>query len=306
MKLMNIALSAATGIALLTGSIATAANGISDEDMACYKKAVSMQTEADELGFEGFRIADYPVVFNDSKHDYVVHTDGNTDKRDPVISTFAATAYENNGSFEVIVPTKSSMGTLAVMMGGEWDEAHQASTIWHEAFHCYQLTNFRGNIEGLTEGHTFSQNDFSEKLINDEYAKNEKAKQLFTEELELLSKAAEENDIDKLREDMVKYKELDTGRRELISEDAQTLENYYTIVEGSAFYVEMMMTKALSGETFEKEYAGRLTDFAEGSSKYYSLGGAQCLLLDKIDSEWKAEYDFSEPMSELIFEKLGV
>lgn len=306
MKLINMMVSGITGIALLTGSIATAANGISDEDMACCKKALSMQSDADDIGFEGFRLADCDVVFNDGRHDYVVHTDGSSEKRSPVISTFAATAYENDGSFEVIVPTKASMGTLAVMMGGEWDEAHQVSTIWHEAFHCFQLTNFRGNIEGLTNGHTFSKEDFSEKLINDEYAKNEKAKQLFTEQLEILDKARREKDIDNIREDMLKYKQLDTERRELISGDAEILEDYYTIVEGTAFYVEMMMTEAQSEENFVKEYDGRLTVFAEGSSKYYSLGGAQCLLLDRLDSEWEAGYDFSVPMSELIYEKLGV
>jgi hypothetical protein len=124
------------------------------------------------------------------------------------------------------------MGTIAVMLGGEWDEAHQASTIWHEAFHCWQLTNYRGNIEGLTEGHSFSQDDFSEKLINDAYSGNEKARQLFTEQLELLSEAEKENDIDIIRADMVKYKELDSKRRELIPEDARILEDYYTFMLG--------------------------------------------------------------------------
>ena len=306
MKIVQAMVSGITGIAILCGFAATAPNGISDDDKACYQKAVSMQADADRLGFDGFRLEDYPVVFNDGKNDYVIHADLSTEKRTPLISTLAATAYDNNGSFEVIVPVKASMGTLAVMLGGEWDEAHQAVTIWHEAFHCWQLTNFRKNAENLTKGHTFSQDDFSEKLINDAYADNEKAKQLFTEQLELLSKAQNENNIDNICADMVKYKELDSERTALLSEDAQILENYYTIIEGTAFYVEMQMTKAQSADTFVNEYAGKLTAFTDGASKYYTLGGVQCMLLDKIDAGWKTDYDFSVPLSGLIYEKLGV
>ncbi|MBP3270988.1 MAG: hypothetical protein J6M17_02020 [Ruminococcus sp.] len=306
MKAANVIISAAVGISLLTGSVMTSANGVSKEDMACYDKAVSLQQDADSLGFEGFELSDYPVVFCDGSSDYVVKPDRSTEKRDPVFSTLAATAYDNNGHFEVIVPVRSTMGTLSMIMGGEWDEAHQASTIWHEAFHCYQLTNYRENIEGLTEGHIFSEDDFSEKLINDEYAKNTKAKELLTSQLELLAQSAEETDIDKLRENMIEYKKIDEQRRQLISEDAQILEDYYTVVEGSAYYVEMNMTKAQSEETFEKEYSESLGKYKGGSAKYYSLGGAQCLVLDRIDSGWKDSYDFSKPVIEIIYEKLGV
>lgn len=302
MKITGIAISAVIGITLAGGTALTVPNGISEEDLACYMKAARMQDSADEMGFEGFELADYKVAFNDGRHDYVMSPDGSSEKRSPVLTTFAATAFDNDGSFEVIVPTKDSMGLLSAMMGGEWNEASQAATIWHEAFHCYQLTNYRENVEGLTKGHVFSQNDFSERLINDQYSANQKAKELFAEQLEILEKARGENDIDKMREDMVKYKELDGQRTALISEDAQILEDYYTIVEGTAYYVEMNMLTAADGA----EHFSGLTGFAEGSSKYYKLGGSQCLLLDKLDENWKTGYDFSVSPDELIYEKLGV
>lgn len=33
---------------------------------------------------------------------------------------------------------------------------------------------------------------------------------------------------------------------------------------------------------------------------------AQALLLDKLDADWKSDYDFSVPMIELIYENLGL
>ena len=306
MKISGMMISAVIGLTLAGGTALTAPDGITDADRNCYAAACALQESADAMGFQGFRLTDYPVVFNDGRHDFVLKPDGSTEKRTPVIASLAATAYENDGRFEVIVPTKSSMGILSAIMGGEWSESDQAATIWHEAFHCWQLTNYREQIEALTAGHTFSKDDFSEKLINEEYSADEKAKQLFTEQLELLSEAAKEQNIDNIREDMVKYKELDSARRELLSQDAQILENYYTIVEGTAFYVEMQMIRVQSEARFEKEYAGRLTAYAEGSSKYYALGGAACLLLDRIDAGWKTDYDFSVPPDGLIYKKLGV
>lgn len=36
------------------------------------------------------------------------------------------------------------------------------------------------------------------------------------------------------------------------------------------------------------------------------VGMAQGLLLDKLDADWKFEYDFSKPMIDLIYEHLGL
>lgn len=309
MKIINAIISAVTGVSLLTGALLTAPKGPSMEDISCYNAAMNLQSEADEIGFADFTLDDYPIAFCDGKHDYVLTSRGSgfeTKKRAPVIETFAATAYNNDGILEVIVPTKDSMGVLAAMMGGEWDEQQQACTIWHEAFHCRQLTLYPDNIKSLTKGRNFGENDFGEPLINKEYSKNANAKELFTEQLMLLSSAAKETDIDKIRELIVQYKELDEQRTSLLSKDAVILENYYTVVEGTAFYVEMNICKAQNEEHYNTQYTGRMTDFAEGSSKYYTLGAAQCLLLDRIDENWKKNYDFSVPISELIYNDLGV
>lgn len=309
MKIINAIISAVTGVSLLTGVLLTAPKGPSEEDISCYNAAMSLQSKADEIGFEGFTLADYPIAFCDGKHDYMLTSSGSgyeTKKRAPVIETIAATAHDNNGIFEVIVPTKDSMGVLAALMGGEWDEQQQACTIWHEAFHCRQLTLYPDNIKSLTKGRSFGENDFGEPLINKEYSENAHAKELFTEQLRLLSSAQRETDIDKIGELIVQYKELDEQRTSLLSEDALILEDYYTIVEGTAFYVEMNICKAQNEGRYNTQYANRMTDFSDGSSKYYTLGAAQCLLLDRIDENWKKDYDFSVSLSKLIYNILGV
>lgn len=309
MKTSNAAICAVTGVVLLAGNILTTPAGLSDEDISCYKAAVALQNSADEIGFPDFYITDYPIAFCDGKYDYVLTSNGggyDTEKRSPVIETLAATAYENGDHFEVIVPTKGTMKTVSGIMGAKWDEQQQVCTIWHEAFHCRQFTYFRENIERLTKGHSFEDKDFGEPLINSEYSANPKAKELFTKQLELLSQAQNETDIDKIRDIIVQYKETDEQRTALLSEEAQILENYYTIVEGTAYYVEMRMCRVQDENRCNAQYADRLTDFSYGSAKFYALGGAQCLLLDKIDVNWKADYDFSVPLSELIYKTLGV
>lgn len=309
MKTINAIISVATGAVLSAGALLTAPNGPSEEDISCYNSAMSLQSEADEIGFANFDLTDYPIAFCDGKHDYLLTSHGSgfeTKKRAPVIETIAATAYENDGAFEVIVPTKDSMGILAALTGGEWDELQQACTIWHEAFHCHQFTLYFDNITSITNGRRFGENDFGEPLINKEYSENARAKELFTEQLTLLSSAANETDIDKIRELIVQYKELDEQRTSLLSEDAVILENYYTMVEGTAFYVEMNICKSQDEGRYNTQYAGRMTDFADGSSKYYTLGAAQCLLFDRIDEDWKESYDFSVPMNDLIYAELGV
>ena len=47
-------------------------------------------------------------------------------------------------------------------------------------------------------------------------------------------------------------------------------------------------------------------DYVTGNGKYYKRGMAQALLLDKLDADWKSDYDFSVPMIELIYENLGL
>lgn len=293
-----------TGAALAAGVIATGSRGISDDNIAVYEKAVSLESE-DSFGFGGFALTDYPVAFYDGDRNYVFEW-GNGEyaitKRAAVLNFIAATAYPVEGHYEVLTPTVEKMSSLLSFMGHEKDsygaEEH-ISTLWHEAFHCFQLTNYKENIEGICT-------EADESLIAENADKNETAVKLFRQKAQFLKQAVMSNDIDKIREYIVQYKRLDEERKALLSDEINALEEYYTRIEGSACYVEACVYKMQLPEGFESSYIEAISEYGGGSGKYYTTGMVMCMILDTIDPEWKNGYDFSEPLTDLIYAELEI
>lgn len=137
------------GAGLLAAWIITGENGPSEKDIEIYEQAAAMQEQVDGLGFLDFRLEDYPVAVYDGRRDYVFY-EGKIKKRAPVLETFAGTVYPVEGHFEVVVPTAEQMDKLLSLAGGVegmvsgsgYGSKEQTATIWHEAFHAYQLTNY--------------------------------------------------------------------------------------------------------------------------------------------------------------------
>lgn len=294
------------GIALAVGVIATGTYGLSEKNIDIYKQAVEIQDGRDNFGFENFAFTDYPVAFYDGDKEYVLTWDKDgydITKRRPVLNAIAATAYPVDGHYEVLAPTVEKMSSLlGVMSAGEagYGEQEQAATIWHEAFHCYQLANFLSNIESICN------TDVDESIIAEYADTNDKAVELFKEQAELLEKAVGCEDIDKIREYIVKYKQLDNERKALLTEDIISIEDYYTRVEGSACYIEACVYRALLPDKFEESYIDGLSEYSGGSAKYYRTGMAECMILDSLDPNWKDGFDFSESAIDIIYEKLGI
>lgn len=325
----------AVGVVLLTGSVATKSRGLSDADKAIYELALGQQKWVDTLGFEDFQLADYPVAFFDGKKDYVVTAkeEGySIEKREPVLNTFAGTAYEVDGHYEVIVPTVDKLSELIELAGsagkvqemtegGEisekedvevstkedtYGEKEQTATIWHEAFHAYQFTKAEEQIEAMLAGHTFAQGDLGEDVIVAQIDENKEQKELFEKQLAVLKEAVLATEVDTLKELILEYQRLEEQRTAMLSEEAKILEAYYKRVEGSAHYEEAYVYKKLySEEAFQTRYVGELDTFRGGSSKYYSVGMAECLILDKLNENWKSEYDFSKSFLEVIREYMS-
>lgn len=303
MKKIVIAL---IGIALAAGVIATGSYGLSENNIDIYKQAVEVQSGTDNFGFENFAFTDYPVAFYDGDKDYVLTWDNsgyNITKRKPVLNAIAATAYPVDGHYEVLAPTVEKMSSLlGVMSAGEaeYGEKEQAATIWHEAFHCYQLTNYYDNIVSICSA------DVDESVIAEYADTNDKAVSLFKQQAALLEKAVRCGDVDKIREYIVKYKQLDLERKALLTEDIISLEDHYTRVEGSACYIEACVYRALLPDKFEESYIDGLSEYSGGSSKYYRTGMAECMILDTLDPDWKDGFDFSGSAIDIIYEKLGI
>lgn len=295
------------GLVLIAGVLITAENGLSKENKEVYEEAMALRKRMEFLGFEGFDIADYPVAFYDGEKDYVLVANGEDytiTKRKAEINFIAATAYPVEGQFEVHTPTVEKMsslvGMLGAMGGAEYGKEEHIITLWHEAFHCYQLTNYLSNVE------SFSETAVEESRLTETVDVNEQAVELFKQQATILEKAVKCEDVDKIREYIVQYKELEDKRNLLLEKEIRNLERYYTTVEGSACYVEANVCKVLEPERFEIDYVDTIDDYGNGTGKYYKIGMAQCMILDRIAPQWKAEYDFSKVPMEVIYEVLGM
>ncbi len=310
------------GAVLLTGTY-----GLSVRNLFIYEEAVLLQEKMDELGFQDFRITDYPIAFFDGNKDYVVTKKGKEYKvetRKPVFSTYVGTAYEVEDHYEIILPTIESFEKMFSMLGmvenvqefqkgnaasfeeSEYEDKEQAATIWHEGFHAYQMTEFENEITEMLEGHSFSEEDFSEEVIVNQVDANEQAVDLYKQELKLLKKAALSEDVDDIKALIIKYKELEEKRIGLLQEDVLLLEEYFERMEGTARYVEGKAYEQLySKEAFEETYLEAFESYQKGSGKYYGTGMVKCLLLDRLAPGWKQEYDFSKSLTGLLYEQIG-
>lgn len=291
------------GAALLISAVITGSYGLSEINEDIYRQAAELENSAN-FGFENFRLTDYPVAFYDGDKDYVLTYENgevSVNKRKPVLDVMAATAYPVEEHFEVLVPTVERMESLVGIIGmgkADYKAEEHISTLWHEAFHCYQLSNYRDNIENISDIAV------SESIISEYADSNNAAVELFTKQSELLQRAVNTDDIDKLREIIVEYKQLGEEREALLFKEVIALEKYYTTVEGSACYIEARVYKLLKPDDFAANYIDAISIYSGGSGKYYKTGMSICMILDKIDPEWKENYDFSLSPTELLYREL--
>lgn len=294
------------GAALAVGVVATGAYGLSGEDLAIYESAAALEEGSCNIGFEGFALTDYPVAFYDGDWDYVVAGDGDgysVEKRKAVFNSIVATAWPVDDHYEVLAPTVAKMSSLLGIMSmgnSDYGTEEQIATIWHEAFHCYQLTRYKENIESICPF------EIDENLIAGEADTDTQAVNLFEQQAQLLEDAVKSDDVDKIREYIVKYRELDEERKLLLSDEVTALENYYTRVEGTACYVEACIYKMLAPGRVNSNYIDIISEYTDGSVKYYRTGMAQCMILDRLNPEWKKGFDFSVPVIQLIYRELGI
>lgn len=295
-----------TGIALVIGVIVTGTYGLPQEDLAIYRRAVALEEEGCNMGFSGFSFTDYPVAFYDGDQDYVIVWDGDgysVRRRKAVINFIAATAYPIEDHYEVLTPTIQKMSSLLnVLSMGDmmYGAEEQIATLWHEAFHCYQVTCFTENINAIGPA------EIDEGIIVKEADANPQAVSLFRQQAQLLEDAVKEQDVDKIREYIVKYKELDEERKRLLTQEVIALEDYYIRVEGTARYIEACVYKMLVPEQFDSIYLDEISEYSGGCAKYYRTGMAQCMILDRLDPEWKNGFDFSQSVMDLIYSRLEI
>lgn len=295
------------GTVLLGGVLLTADYGLTKVNREVYEEAMALRTQISGLGFEAFEVNDYPVAFYDGEKDYVIKADGedySITERKAELNFIAATAYPVEGQYEIHTPTVEKMSSLIGMVGApegaEYGKEEHIITLWHEAFHCYQLTNYLSKVEA------FCESDVEESSITEFVDANEQVVELFKQQAVILENAVKCEEVDKIREYIVQYNKLEQKRNLLLEEEIIKLERYYTTIEGSACYVEAEVCRILEPGRMETDYIDAIGEYAKGTAKYYKVGMAQCMILDKIAPQWKAGYDFSKAPIECIYEFLGI
>ena len=307
------------GVILSISVILTSSHGLADENIEIYQMAMDLEKELGNMGFEGFDIREYPVSFYTGNADYVVtYQNGDYEicKREPVIDSFAGTIYEVDGEYQVIVPEFRKMDELLNVMNSASDLAaltekeeasvdvsgkeYLATTIWHEAFHAYQYTRYE---EGLDKLCTSDQEDFDGEEEVRVCDKNQEARDLFEKRVAALKKAISEQDVDMKKALILQYRQLTEERNALLTENAIQTEKYYTVAEGTAYYVESNVFRKLYGEqAYQDVYRNGTNTYQDGTGKYYELGMLECMLLDQINPEWKNVYAFDISLDELLYQ----
>lgn len=305
------------GAVLLSSFIFTGSYGLSKRNLNIYNNAIKMQGEVNKLGFNDFKIKEYPVTFFNGENDYMLYN-GNIKKRKPVVNTFVGTAYLVDNRYEVLIPTVEKFSKMLSVFssagniiskdfgkGKEYDDTNHIATIWHEAFHAYQMTNYKKNIDSIANKEDLLKLKPLEDYIVSEVDNNSEVVKILKDELMLLKKAVNSKNDNDMKKYILKYKERSEQRKRLLSNDIRELENYYEVVEGTAFYVESNIFKMLSSEKeYFDYYIENIDKYSRGSGKYYKVGMVKCMLLNRLDSNWKEKLDFSEGLDKLLYKSL--
>lgn len=320
---------AAMGIILAAGSIATAKYGLSEVNRSIYQDALSLDAKMQEFGFEDFSLKNMKVRFYDGDCDYVVQTDAEGSmtikKEKAILDVFAGTTVEADGQWQVLIPAYEQFSGLFDALGAlgsyeqgmqegsfafsesDYSESSHAASIWHEAFHAWQAENWTEDVEKLMEqaeaGSVNTSGNTREEIIVNEVDSDKELSGLFTEEMQLLMKAYQTEQVEEKKELVEKALEIAERRKEKLTPAAKAMEYFLENYEGSARYVESMAYRELEGDSAWQEIYLSEFRYENGSGKYYDMGMVKCVLLDQLAEGWQKEFSDGVGLDELL---LGV
>ena len=296
MKKLGLMVYLIAGAALIVSGFATTERGLKENNKLQLEKVAKDYEELSDMGFEGFCPTDYRIAFSDGEKEIVTsynNGDYETYEREAVYGGLVGSIYQNGDEFEVIVPEYDTWASISAVSGQQL-----SYVIWHESFHAYQNTYF--NVLENTEG-LLTETQLSEQVDTDPELKNS-----FTRKLETLKKVTNAENTGDIRKIAIEYIDIVRERDHLLSESQKKSEVFYEMIEGSAYYVESGVALHESGrKAYEKEYLENVANYVDGGAKYYHLGMLECMLLDKLDPDWKASYSFDRALEDVIAEYIG-
>ena len=278
------------GAGLILTGFTTTERGLKGDDRKEYDRVVEDYTELGDMGFDGFRPMDYKVAFSNGEKDFVIdYNDGDYDvtERNAVYEGLVGSIYQNGTEFEVVVPEYDTW----IATGSS---SQLSSVIWHESFHAFQNTKYHV-LENASE------NDLSETELAERIDSDAEKKNMYEKELEILSQITDEEKNCDAETIALEYINVATDRDKILSDEEKVSEDFYEMVEGSAYYVEAAVVRYENGEeAYQDKYIKDAGKYVDGNSKYYHHGMMQCMLLDELNPEWKASYSFDKPLDEVI------
>ena len=278
------------GAGLILSGFTTTERGLKEDNRKEYDRVVEDYAELGDMGFDGFRPMDYKVAFSNGEKDFVVdYNDGDyeVNERKAVYEGLVGSIYQNGDEFEVVVPEYDTW----IATGSS---SQLSSVIWHESFHAFQNTKYHV-LENASEN-GLSETELAERIDSDAEKKN-----MYEKELEILSQITDEEKNCDAETIALEYINVASDRDEILSDEEKVSEDFYEMVEGSAYYVEASVVRYENGEAaYQDKYINEAGNYIDGNSKYYHHGMMQCMLLDELDPQWKASYNFDKPLDEVI------
>ena len=278
------------GAGLIVSGFTTTERGLKEDNRKEYDRVVEDYAELGDMGFDGFRPMDYKVAFSNGEKDFVIdYNDGDYEvsERKAVYEGLVGSVYQNGNEFEVVVPEYDTW----IATGSS---SQLSSVIWHESFHAFQNTKYHV-LENASEN-GLSETELAERIDSDAEKKN-----MYEKELEILSQITDEEKNCDAETIALEYINVASDRDKILSDEEKVSEDFYEMVEGSAYYVEASVVRYENGEAaYQDKYINEAGNYIDGNSKYYHHGMMQCMLLDELDPQWKASYNFDKPLDEVI------
>ena len=289
-KKIGYAVYGLSGAGLILTGFTTTERGLKGDDRKEYDRGVEDYAELGDMGFKGFRPMDYKVAFSNGEKDFVIdYNDGDYEvsERKAVYEGLVGSIYQNGNEFEVVVPEYDTW----IATGSS---SQLSSVIWHESFHAFQNTKYHV-LENASEN-GLSETELAERIDSDAEKKN-----MYEKELEILSQITDEENNGDAETIALEYINVASDRDKILSDEEKVSEDFYEMVEGSAYYVEASVVRYENGEAaYQDKYINEAGNYIDGNSKYYHHGMMQCMLLDELDPQWKASYNFDKPLDEVI------
>ena len=192
-----------TGVILAVSVVMTGSRGLSEKNQQIYEMALE-EDAADSFGFHDLSLRDIKVRFYDGTYDYVTDEEG-FHKESPVYDFYVGSIADVDGECQAVLPvyeqfssligTGEMFGSLAAgsdeFEENSYTEEDHVATIWHEAFHVWQMNYFENEMNTFSQKAGITEEQSFEEILVSEIDTDEADMVSLKQEISYLLQAAE-------------------------------------------------------------------------------------------------------------------